>query len=149
MFLPSQNATYTACPSVVGVDDAKELSARIVAGSPGMLFCQRTLPSAVSRHRRLRDLPSLLDAWRNRFLPQTMGLALPTPGSATFQRTLASGPNVSGTFLSSVVAVPLGPRKRSQWSAWARPARTAITTSACVNRAIWNSGGWVGGLSQW
>ena len=59
-------------------------------------------------------MPSLLAEWRNRCLPQTMGLELPAPGNATFQITFSFAPNVSGMSLSSLVPVPLGPRKRSQ-----------------------------------
>src|SRR2546423_12016750 len=92
-----------------------------------MLFCQRILPSAVSRLRRLLSLPSVLAVCRKRCLPQTIGLELPAPGSATFQSMFLSGPNVSGIFLSSDVPDPFGPRKRSQTAVFdvgVAPART-------------------------
>src|SRR5262245_35480854 len=100
MSLPFQNDTYTALPSVVGVEDASELSARILAGSAEMLRVQRMAPSSVFTHRRLRSLPSLLADCRKRCLPQTTGLELPDPGRAVFQRMFSLAPNVSGMFLS-------------------------------------------------
>src|ERR1700687_4847447 len=130
MSLPSQNETYTALPSVVGVEDARELSARILAGPAGMLFCQRILPSAVSRQWRLRSLPSLLADWRKRCLAQTIGLELPAPASATFQIMFSLAPKVSGTSLSSVVPLPLGRRKRSQKTVFDCLAFSPVKTSA-------------------
>ena len=82
MVAPGDAVLERVLQDVVGVEEAKELSARILAGAAEILFCQRILPSAVSTQTRLRCLPSLLDVWRKSCLPQTTGLELPTPGNA-------------------------------------------------------------------
>jgi hypothetical protein len=56
-----------------------------------------------------------------------MGLELPGPGRATFQRTLSDGDQVTGSVFSVLVPSPRGARQPGQFSANAEEAHPRKT----------------------
>src|SRR5215472_8563292 len=92
---------------------------------------QRVLPRAASRQNSVRLLPSSAEVSKKSLPLQTTGDELPTPGISTFHRRLSLSDQVSGTSLSLLTPVPLGPRKRGQSEGRAgAPARRAAARAS-------------------
>src|SRR5262245_32650904 len=83
----------------------------------------------------MRSLPLAEDACKKTLPRETIGEPLPTPGSGTFHRTFSLSVQVTGTSLSWLTPVPLGPRKRGQSDAAAAPQAARITPRHNAARA--------------
>src|SRR5262249_16232605 len=87
------------------------------AVAPFSSFDQSILPLTVSTQTSIRLLPSVEADCKNTLPLETIGDELPLPGIGVFHRTLFVATNATGTFLSSALPRPCGPRKRVQSAA--------------------------------
>ena len=98
------------------MEEAQEFFWLMWASDPGTDSDHRILPSRTPTQISRRCVPSALADCTKRRSPQTTGDELPPPGREVFQSTSLSV-HATGMFLSAEIPVPLGPRKRDQFSA--------------------------------
>src|SRR5688572_19407159 len=123
--------TTTRLPSVTGEALAYQLGSQFFSFSGyGTSFCQRSLPSARARHRRLRTVPPWLAWVRKMRSPQRTGVELPGYSSGTFHLTFSLGPHVNGRPFSVEWPWPVGPRHAGQLSARATTAEQSNASRA-------------------